>query len=68
MLEPATSNMIPGCNILPPSSVEIDGEPEYKVSEISDFKINKCQKCKLLYLIKWFGYKGKDEEFEWLPA
>ena len=25
-------------------------------------------KCKLLYLVKWAGYKGTDEETSWLPA
>ena len=33
-----------------------------------DSKINKCRKCKLLYLVRWAGYEGTDEETSWLPA
>jgi Chromo (CHRromatin Organisation MOdifier) domain len=38
------------------------------VSEILDSKIDKQCKCQLLYLVQWTGYKGTDQETDWLPA
>jgi len=36
----------------PPPPVKVDGEPEFKISEILDSKVNRRQKtCKLLYLV-----------------
>ena len=69
MLEPSTPNSIPE-HIQPfPLPVLIDGEPEYKISEILDSKSDNCHcVCKLLYLVKWSGYEGTDEETSWLPA
>jgi hypothetical protein len=68
MLEPATPNTIPNRVQPPPPPVEIDGEPEFEISEILDSKIDKRRLCKLLYLIRWAGYEGTDEETSWLPA
>jgi len=53
----------------PPPPVEVDGEPEFKISEILDSKVDHCRKmCKLLYLVRWSGYEGTDEETSWLLA
>ena len=68
-LEPAIPNTIPNCMQPPPPPVEIEGEPEYKIAEILDSKINwHCRNCKLLYLVRWLGYEGMDEETSWLLA
>jgi len=49
--------------------VEVDGELEFKISEILDSKVDRRHKmCKLLYLVRWSGYKGTDEETSWLLA
>ena len=42
MLEPTHRNVIPEWTQPPPPLVEIDGEPEYEISEILDSKIDKC--------------------------
>jgi len=68
MLEPATPNEIPNRTQSPPPPIEIDGEPEYEIAEILDSKIDRRRTCKLLYLVRWLGYEGTDEEFSWLPA
>jgi len=47
----------------------VDGEPEYEISEILDSKLdNRRRLCKLLYLVKWSGYEGTDDETSWLLA
>ena len=62
-------NTIPNCRETPPTPVTIDGEPEYKIEDILDSKIdNRRHACKLLYLVKWAGYKGTDKETTWLLA
>ena len=68
MLEPATPNPIPNRTQTPPSPIKIDGEEEYEISEILNSKIDKRQKCKLQYLVRWLGYEGTDEETSWVPA
>ena len=67
-LEPAVPDPIPGRVQSPPPPVEIDGEPEYEISEILDSKLDKRRRCKLLYLVRWLGYEGTDEETSWIPA
>ena len=47
--------------------VIIDGEPEYKISQIVDFKIDCQQAYKLLYKVIWLGYEDTGDEFEWIP-
>ena len=65
MLEPSIPEHIQPP--LPP--VLIDGEPEYEISEILNSKLdNQRRICKLLYLVKWSGYEGTNEETSWLPA
>ena len=69
MLEPSTLNSIPDRTQPPLPQVLIDGKPEYEISEILDSKLdNQCHICKLLYLVRWFGYEGTDEETSWLPT
>jgi len=66
-LEPAIPNIILD-RIQPPlPPVEVDGEPEFKISEILNSKVDHQRRmCKLLYLVRWSGYKGTDKETSWL--
>jgi len=68
-IEPSIPNIIPNHTQPPPPPIEIDGEPEFEITEILDSK-NDCWRCncKLLYLVRWSGYEGMDEETSWLPA
>ena len=69
MLEPVTPNSIPNRIQLPPPPVEIDSEPEYEISEILDSKVDKRRRhCNVLYLVRWAGYEGTDEETSWVLA
>ena len=69
MLEPSIPNSIPNCTQPPPPPITVDDELEYEISEILDSKLdNRRRVCKLLYLVKWSGYEGTDEETSWLPA
>ena len=68
-LELATPNIIPNHVQPPPPPVEVDGEPEYEIAEILDSKLDRrCRQCPLLYLVRWAGYEGTDEEMSWLVA
>ena len=68
MLEPATPNKIPN-HVQPlPPPVDIQGELEYEIAEVTDSKIDRCRSCKLLYLVHWLGYENTDEELSWLPT
>jgi len=68
-LEPAIPNTILDWIQPPPPPVEVDGEPEFKISEILNSKVDCRHKmCKLLYLVCWSGYKGTDKETSWLLA
>src|SRR3979490_524737 len=59
MLEPTLPNTIPNYTQPPLPVVIINGEPEFKVTEVLDSKINdRCKACKLLYLVRWAGYQG----------
>jgi hypothetical protein len=68
MLEPTTPNSFPDHSDPLPAPVVVDGEPEYEISCIVNSKIDRRQQCKLLYKVFWLGYKGTDQEFDWLPA
>ena len=69
MLEPATSNAIPDRVQPPLPPIFVDGEPEYEITEVLDLKMdNRRSKCKLLYLVRWTGYAGIDEETSWILA
>jgi hypothetical protein len=68
-LEPATLNTILNRIQPPEPPVEVNGEPEYEISEILDSKLDQQRRqCQLLYLVQWSGYKGMDEETSWLLA
>ena len=68
-LEPTIPNTILNHMQPPPLPVEIEGEPEYEIAKILNSKIDRCcRNCKLLYLVRWLGYKGTDEETSWLLA
>jgi len=69
MLEPATPNVIPDQVQPPPPPVYVDDEPEFKIAEVLDSKVDNCRcKCKLLYLVRWTGYEGTDKETSWILA
>ena len=66
-LELAIPNTIPNRTQPPSPPVEVDGELEFEISKILDSKIDRRRKtCKLLYLVRWSGYKGTDKETLWL--
>ena len=68
-LEPATPNSIPGRVQTPPPPIEVNTEPEYEISEILDSKVDQRRwTCQLLYLVRWAGYEGTDEETSWILA
>src|SRR5882724_1041419 len=67
MLEPATPNLIPDRIQPPPPPITVDEEPEFEISKILDSKIDNCHHShKLLYLVRWTGYEGTDEETSWI--
>jgi hypothetical protein len=67
-LEPGTLNSIPNRTQPPPPPVKVEGDIKYEISEVLDTKIDKRRRCKLLYLVRWAGYEGTDEETSWIPA
>ena len=68
-LELAFANNIPNRTQPPPPPVEVDGKPEFEISEILDSKVDRRRRaCQLLYLVQWSGYEGTDEETSWLLA
>jgi len=68
MLEPHFPSSIPNRTVDPPPPVEIEGEVEYEIAEILDTKLDRRRRCKLLYLVRWTGYEGTDEETSWITA
>jgi len=68
MLEPTTSNTFSERIQLAPTLVIIDGEPEYEISWIVDFKIDHRWACKLLYKVIGLGYEDTGDESEWIPT
>ena len=67
-LELATPNIIPN-RVQPPPPVKVDGKPEYEITKILNSKLDRCRRqCPLLYLVRWAGYEGTDEETSWLVA
>jgi len=65
MLEPAIPNTFLQHSKPLPVPVIIDGEPEYEISKIVDFKIDRQWACKLLYKVIWLGYKDTNDS-KWL--
>ena len=68
MLEPVTPSSILNCSEEPPPPVEVDGDLEYKIEVILDFKLDRRRCCKLLYLVCWSGYEGSKDETSWITA
>jgi hypothetical protein len=69
MLELSTPNTIPNRHQPAPPPVIIDREPEFEIAEVLDTKLDNWQKaCKFLYLVRWAGYEGTDEETSWILA
>ena len=62
MLEPAISNTFSERIQLAPAPVIIDGEPEYKISQIVVSKIDHQWACKLLYKMIWLGYEDTGDK------
>ena len=62
MLESATSNTFSEKIQPTPAPVIIDREPEYKISQIVDSKIDHQQVCKLLYKVISLGYEDTRDE------
>ena len=68
-LEPAHPNTIPGRVQPPHPPVEVEGEEEYEIDEIVDSKKQKFGKqTRIYYLVKWLGYEGAIDEYQWIPA
>lgn len=68
VLEPYTPNTIPNRIPEPPPPIEIDGEEEFEIHSIVDSRVRARRKCPLQYRVRWLGYEGHPDEFEWLPA
>jgi len=64
MLELATPNTFQQHSEPLPAPVIIDGEPEYKISKIVNFKIDRQRAYKLLYKVIWLGYEDTDNDSE----
>jgi len=62
ILESAMSNSFSKRTQLAPTPVIINGEPEYKISQIVNFKIDHQQTYKFLYKIIWLGCKDTKDE------
>ena len=67
-LEPTTPNTIPNRIQPPPPPIKVDDDIKYEISKILDAKLDKRRKCQLLYLVRWTGYEGTDQETDWLPT
>ncbi|KAF8223714.1 hypothetical protein L208DRAFT_1158285, partial [Tricholoma matsutake] len=37
-------------------------------AEVLDSKVDNRRRCKILYLVRWEGYQGTNEETSWLPV
>jgi len=67
-LEPAPTIKIPNCNNLPPPPIEVEGNLEFKLTQILDSKWDKGRRNPLQYYVRWASYKGTPEEYSWLNA
>jgi hypothetical protein len=61
LFDPVVEDLLEGQVVIPPPSVEVDGEVEYQVSSIEDSRMYRSQ---LQYLIRWTGY----DSLTWEPA
>ena len=67
-LELATLSITDGRYNLPPPPVKVDGNTEYEISQVLDYRIDHRRKTPLIYYVQWAGYEGTAEEFSWLGA
>jgi hypothetical protein len=67
-LEPAYPNTIPNRIQEPPPPDIIDGQTEHEIAAVLDSKYDKRYRCPLRYFVRWAGYEGTPEEFEWIAA
>lgn len=64
LLQPFKENNIPNRFQPPPPPVEVEGEIEYEVEDILDYRVRNNQEQ---YLVKWLGYEGDEERVTWEP-
>jgi len=55
LLDPVVDDPFKGQVVVPPPSVEVDGEEEYQVSNVEDSRVYRNQ---LQYFIRWTGYNS----------
>jgi hypothetical protein len=69
-IEPAPPNTFVDRQAPPPEAIEMDGELEYEIREILDSKydLRHWSSCELFYYVRWLGYEGTDEEYQWTSA
>ncbi|KAF8237255.1 hypothetical protein L208DRAFT_1517708, partial [Tricholoma matsutake] len=39
-----------------------------EIAKVLDSKVDNRRCCKILYLVRWEGYQGTNEETSWLPV
>ena len=62
-LEPVPPNTIQNQSQAPSPPIKVNSKPKFEITKILDSKINQCQhQCPRLYLIRWAGYEGTNEE------
>jgi len=68
-LEPEHPNTFADCEQPLPPLLIVDGQPEYLIECIINSKYNHvCQKCQLLYHVKWVGYPISNNPSDWILA
>ena len=65
LLEPCSSDPLPGQVQPPPPPTIIDNEPEWEVDEIVDSRFIGRTRKAIKYLVRWVGY---GEELTWEPS
>lgn len=68
-LERIPENPIPGRVQSPPPPIIIDGDQTFEIYPILDSKYDRRRRdCQLLYYVRYIGYVGAVDEYDWLPA
>jgi hypothetical protein len=65
LLEPVSSDDIPGRRQAPPPPVEAEGELEWEVESIL---ASRLRRRKLYYLVQWSGFTDDNDRTSWEPA